>query len=154
MTELLDRVMRYLKSMKLSYEVKPVNGEVLRIVVPYSVPNESLKFDVNIDVSGYFVRFWVLVMLAHQMPTKNKREELYHQLLIANGHLAEVKYFITPKKDVGIVGHEGVKVLTIDNFREEFRAIPYGIIYFLTVIAKKLNLTLKLPTKEELSIYS
>lgn len=154
MPEILDRVMTYLKSMNLSYEVKSVKGEIHRVVVPYSVPDPSLKFDVVIDVSGQFVRFWVLVMLADRVKNKKRREELYTELLLANGQLAEVKYFITDKGDVGVVGHEGIEVLTVDNFREEFRAIPFGIVYFLTVIAKKLNLSLTLPTKDELSIYS
>ncbi|MFX1318832.1 MAG: hypothetical protein ACFE9D_04355 [Promethearchaeota archaeon] len=154
MAEILDRVMTYLKSMNLSYEVKPVKGEIHRIVVPYTVPDQSLQFNVIIDISGQFVRFWVLIMLADRVKTRKKQEELYTELLLANGQLAEVKYFLTDKGDVGVVGHEGIEVLTVENFREEFRAIPYGIVYFLTVIAKKLNLSLKLPTKDELSIYS
>lgn len=154
MAEILDRVMTYLKSMNLSYEVIPVKGEIHRITVPYSVPKDSLKFNVIIDVSGQFLRFWVLIMLAERISSEKKRTELYRELLKANGQLAEVKYFITEKGDVGVVGHEGVKVLTVDGFREEFRAIPYGITYFLTVIAKKLNLRLKLPTTDELSFYS
>ncbi len=154
MAEILDQVIMHLKSMNLSYEIKPINGEIQRIRVPFSVPEESLNFDVIIDVSGQFVRFWVLIMLAEKVSDKKKQEKLYYELLVANGHLAEVKYFITKKGDIGIVGHEGIKVLTVDSFREEFRAIPYGITYFLTVIAKKLNLTLKLPTRDELSIYT
>jgi hypothetical protein len=154
MADILDRVMQYLKSLNLTYEVRPVKGKIPRIIVPYSVPDESLKFEVVIDVSGEFVRFWVLIMLADKVQDKQKRQELYHELLIANGRLAEVKYFITEKGDVGVVGHEGIQVLTVDSFREEFRAIPHGIIHFLTVIAKKVNLTLTLPTKDELSIYT
>jgi hypothetical protein len=154
MEEILDQVMTYLKSMNLTYEIKPVDGEIHRILVPYSIEEKSLRFNVVIDVSGQFLRFWVIVMLADKVPSKEKREELHHELLIANGQLAEVKYFLSEKGDVGVVGHEGVKALTVDSFREEFRAIPYGIIYFLNVIAKKLNLSLTLPTKDELSIYS
>ncbi|MFX1564511.1 MAG: hypothetical protein ACFFCH_00810 [Promethearchaeota archaeon] len=154
MEEILDRVITYLKTMNLTYEIKPVEGEVHRIVVPYAAPEKKLKFNVIIDVSGQFVRFWVLIMLADRVPNEKKREELYQALLLANGELAEVKYFLTKKGDVGIVGHEGVKVLTVDSFREEFRAIPFGIIYFLTVITKKLNLTLTLPTEAELAFYS
>ena len=154
MENALDQAMTFLKSMNLTYEVKSVKGEIHRLLVPYSVPDRSLKFNVMIDVSGQFLRFWVLVMLADKVPSKEKREELYKALLVANGQLAEVKYFINDKGDVGVVGHEGVKVLTIDGFRDEFRAIPFGIIHFLTVIAKKLNLSLTLPTKDELSIYS
>lgn len=154
MEDVLDQVMNFLKSMNLTYEVKSVKGEIHRILVPYSVPDQSLKFNVIIDVSGQFLRFWVLVMVADRVPSKKKRAALYKELLVANGQLAEVKYFITEKGDVGVVGHEGLKVLTIDGFRQEFRAIPFGIIHFLSVIAKKLNLSLTLPTKDELSIYS
>ena len=154
MEEVLDKVITYLKSMSLTYEIKPVEGEIHRIIVPYSIEEKSLSFNVVIDVSGQFVRFWVIVMLADKVPSKKKREKLHHELLLANGQLAEVKYFLSEKGDVGIVGHEGVKVLTVDSFREEFRAIPFGIIYFLNVIAKKLNLSLTLPSKDELSIYS
>ena len=88
------------------------------------------------------------------MQSKKRREELYQELLLANGKLAEIKYFATDKGDVGIVGHEGVEVLTIDGFRDEFRALPYGIIHFLTVIAKKLKLSFKFPDSGDLSIYS
>jgi hypothetical protein len=154
MEEILDKVMTYLKSLNLTYEIKPVDGDIHRIIVPYSIEEKSLRFNVVIDVSSQFVRFWVIVMLADKVPSKEKREELHHELLIANGQLAEVKYFLSKKGDIGVVGHEGVKVLTVDSFREEFQAIPYGIIYFLNVIAKKLNLSLTLPTKDELSIYS
>jgi hypothetical protein len=153
MSEILDTVTTYLKSMHLSYEIKPVKGEIDRIVVPYEVPEQKLQFDVVIDVSGNFVRFWTLVMLHDKIRSKKKREELFLELLQANGHLAEIKYFITERGDVGLVGHEGINVLTIDGFRDEFRAIPYGIVYFTTVIAKKMNLSLSLPSTEELSFY-
>lgn len=154
MEDILDQVTTFLKTMNLTYEIKPIEGQVHRIVVPYTAQDKKLTFNVFIDVSGQFLRFWVLVMPADRVSDEKKREELYQALLVANGKLAEVKYFLTKTGNVGIVGHEGVKVLTVDSFREEFRAIPYGIIYFLTVIAKKLNLTLTIPTKEELSFYS
>ncbi|MFX1491585.1 MAG: hypothetical protein ACFFBU_04945 [Promethearchaeota archaeon] len=154
MSEILDVVTTYLKSMKLSYEVKPVEGKIQRIIVPYSVPEQKLKYDVIIDVSKHFIRFWTLVMRHDLIRSKKKQVELYRKLLEANGQLAEVKYFITEKGDVGIVGHEGVKVLNIDGFREEFGAIPYGVVYFITTIAKNLNLSLKAPSYDDLSIYS
>ncbi len=153
-SETLDQVINYLKTMHLTYEIKPVKGEIHRIRVPYTIPDKSLQFDVVIEVSGNFLRFWVIVMLSDKIKRKKKRENLYRELLEANGQLAEVKYFITERGDVGVVGHEGVSCLTIDTFREEFQAIPYGIVYFITVIAKKLNLSLTLPTKDELSFYS
>jgi hypothetical protein len=154
MEEILDRVITYLKSMNLTYEIKPVEGQIHRVIVPYSVSEPKLKFNVIIDVSGQFVRFWVLIMPADRVSDKKKLQDLYQSLLIANGKLAEVKYFITKKGDVGLVGHEGLKVLNVDSFRDEFQAIPFGIIYFLTTIAKNLNLVLTLPTEEELSFYS
>ncbi|MFW9832287.1 MAG: hypothetical protein ACFFD8_10990 [Candidatus Thorarchaeota archaeon] len=154
MSEILEQVTSYLKAMHLSYEIKPVDGKIHRIRVPYTIPEKKLQFEVVIDVSGQFLRFWVLVLLHNRIRNIKQRERLYHELLLANGQLAEVKYFITEKGDIGVLGHEGVKILNIDSFREEFRAIPYGIIYFVTTIAKKLKLSLKLPTKDELSIYS
>ncbi len=154
MSEILDRITNYLKSMQLSYEIKPVDGFIQRILVPYSLPEENLRFDVVIDVSGQFLRFWVLIMLHDKITNNKKRETLYRELLKANGHLAEVKYFVTEKGDVGIVGHEGIEALTIDSFREEFGAIPYGINYFLTVIAKKMKLSIRLPSPGEFSFYT
>lgn len=154
MSEILEQVTGYLKSMQLSYEIKPVEGEIHRIIVPYSMSDEKLQFNVVIDISGQFLRFWVLVMLHDKVRSENQREALYRELLEANGQLAEVKYFVTEKGDVGVVGHESVNVLTIDSFREEFRAIPSGILYFLSVIAKKLKLPLKLPSDDVLSMYS
>lgn len=154
MSKILDRVTTYLKSMQLAYEVKPVKGKVQRIMVPYTAPDESLEFNVIIDVSKQFLRFWVIIMPHEVVRGKKQREDLYRELLLANGKLAEIKYFVTDKGDVGIIGHEGVNVLTIDGFREEFRALPYGIIHFLTVIASKLKLSFKIPGPGDLSIYS
>jgi hypothetical protein len=154
MSEILDTVTSYLKSMQLSYEIKPIEGNIQRIVVPYTVPEVKVKFDVVIDVSKHFVRFWTLVLRHDLIRSKNKQVKLYRKLLEANGKLAEVKYFITEKGDIGIVGHEGVKILTIDGFRDEFGAIPYGIVYFVTTIAKKLKLSLEPPSHNDLSIYS
>ena len=154
MSKVLDQVITYLKSMQLTYEVRPVKGKIDRIMVPYTVSNENLVFNVFIDVSKQFLRFWVLIMPHEVVQSKKRREDLYRELLLANGKLAEIKYFITEKGDVGIVGHEGEKVLTIDGFREEFRALPYGIIQFLTVIAKKLGLRFKFPDSGDHSIYS
>lgn len=154
MSEILNRITNYLKSMQLSYEIKPVDGVIQRILVPYSLPERNLRFDVFIDVSGQFLRFWVLLMLHNKITNNKKRETLYRELLQANAHLAEVKYFVTEKGDVGIVGHEGIGALTIDSFREEFGAIPYGINYFITVIAKKLRLSFKTPSSDALSFYT
>jgi hypothetical protein len=154
MSEILETITTYLKSMQLSYRIKPVNGKIDRIAVPYEIPEQKLQFNVIIDVSGKFLRFWTLVLRRDKIPTKKKREDLFRELLHANGQLAEIKYFITEEGDVGIVGHEGVEVLTIDGFREEFRAIPYGIVYFVTVIAKKLRLSFTLPSSNDLSIYT
>jgi hypothetical protein len=154
MSKTLDRVITFLKSMQLTYEIKPVKGKIERIMVPYNVPDESLEFNVIIDVSKQFLRFWVIIMPHEVVQSKKRREALYLELLLANGKLAEIKYFVTEKGNVGIVGHEGVDVLTIDGFREEFRALPYGIIHFLTVIAKKLKLSFKFPHSGDLSIYS
>lgn len=154
MSEILDRVITYLKSLQLTYEIRPVEGKIDRIMVPYSVPDESLEFNVFIDVYKQFLRFWVLIMPHEVVKSKKRREDLYRELLLANGKLAEIKFFVTEKGDVGIVGHEGVEVLTINGFREEFRALPYGIIHFLSVIAKKLGLRFKFPDSGDLSIYS
>lgn len=154
MSKVLDQVIAYLKSMQLTYEIKPVKGKLDRIMVPYTISDEGLEFNVIIDVSKQFLRFWVLIMPHEVVKSKKRREELYRELLLANGKLAEIKYFTTDKGDVGIVGHEGVAVLTIDGFREEFRALPYGIIHFITVIAPKLGLRFKFPQKGDTSIYS
>ncbi|MDO8056452.1 MAG: hypothetical protein Q6361_06290 [Candidatus Hermodarchaeota archaeon] len=154
MSKILDRVITYLKSMQLTYEIRPVEGKFDRIMVPYTISDEDLEFNVFIDVSKQFLRFWVLIMPHEVVQSKKRREDLYRELLLANGKLAEIKYFVTEKGDVGIVGHEGVKVLTINGFREEFRALPYGIIHFLTVIAKKLGLHFKFPDSGDHSIYS
>lgn len=154
MSKVLDQVVTYLKSMQLTYEIRPVKGKIDRIMVPYSVSDENLEFNVFIDVSKQFLRFWVLIMPHEVVQSKKRRENLYRELLLANGKLAEIKYFVTEKGDVGIVGHEAVKVLTINGFREEFRALPYGIIHFLTVIAEKLRLRFKFPHSGDPSIYS
>ena len=150
----MEKITTYLKSMQLAYEVQPVNGKITRIIVPYSVPENDLRFNVIIDYSAQFVRFWTMILPHGKIRSKKKREALYQELLRANGDLAEVNYFLTEQGDIGVIGHEGVDVLTIDGFREEFRAIPQGIIYFLTVIAKKLKLTTDFLDKKELPFYT
>jgi hypothetical protein len=139
--------------MQLTYEIIPVKGKVARIIVPYSVPEHKLHFKVVIDVTGRFLRFWVLILPHKKVRSKKKRVLLYHELLKANYALAEIKYFINEHGDVGVVGHEGVEVVTYEGFRDEFRAIPQGIIHFLTVIAKKLNLSITLPISDDPSFY-
>lgn len=154
MTDVLKKVTEYLKSMQLTFEVRVAKGKITQIVVPYSLTDPDLQFKVSIDVSGPFLRFWVLILSQDMVRSKKKQEALYRELLIANGSLAEVKYFLNKKGDIGIVGHEGVDSLNIEGFRDEFHAIPYGIIYFLTTIAKKLKLPMTIPSLDAVSIYT
>ncbi len=150
----MEKIQTYLKSLGLSYEVQVKKGEVVRLMVPYTISDKNLYFNVIIDSTARFVRFWVLLMQHTAIKGKKKQEAVYRALLEANGHLSEIKYFVTEHGDVGIVGHEEVNVLTINGFKDEFEAIPAGIIYFLNVIAPKLGLPLTLPDKSALSIYT
>ena len=59
---------------------------------------------------------------------------------MANGNLAEVKFILTGDGDVGVVGHEGLEVLTFDGFKSEYNAIPFAIGYFIENIAPKFKL--------------
>ena len=65
---------------------------------------------------------------------------LTKEVLIANGNLAEVKFILTGNGDVGVVGHEGLEVLTYDGFKSEYNAIPFAVGYFIENIAPKLGL--------------
>lgn len=153
MSDILETVKTYLKSMQLVFEIIPVEGKVARIIVPYSVPEHKLHFKVVIDVTGRFLRFWVLILRHKKVRSKKKRVALHHELLKANYNLAEIKYFLNEYGDVGVVGHEGVDVITYEGFRDEFRAIPQGIIHFLRVIAKKLNISITSPISDDPSYY-
>jgi hypothetical protein len=152
--EVMEKIQTYLKALGLSHEVQVQKGKVVRVMVPYTISDKDLNFNVIIDSTARFVRFWVLLMQHTVIKGKKKQEALYHALLEANGQLSEIKYFVTEQGDVGIVGHEELAVLTIDGFKAEFEAIPAGILYFLNVIASKLGLPLKLPDPSDLSIYT
>ncbi|MFX1561880.1 MAG: hypothetical protein ACFFDP_01045 [Promethearchaeota archaeon] len=154
MSAIIEKVKRFLDSMRLTYEIQPVEGKITRIVVPYRHSEADLEYYVVIDSSEKWVRFWTLILSHEKLKDAKTQEALYQALLVANGELAEVKYFITEKGDVGILGHEGVEALTIDGFREEFYAIPFGITHFLTNIAKRLKIAVTVPSKERLSIYA
>jgi hypothetical protein len=154
MSSVIEKVKRYLESMRLTYEIQPVEGKITRIVVPYKLSEAGLEYYVVIDSSEKWVRFWTLILSHEKIKDAKTQEALYQALLIANGDLAEVKYFITEKGDVGIVGHEGVEALTIDGFRQEFSAIPFGITYFLANIAKQLKIPVVVPSKDQLPIYA
>lgn len=154
MPPVIEKIKRYLDSMRLTYEIQPVEGKITRIIVPYELSEADLEYYVVIDSSEKWVRFWTLILSHEKVKDAKMQEALYQALLVANGELAEVKFFITEKGDVGIVGHEGVDVLSIDGFREEFYAISFGITYFLTNIVKQLKIPVAVPSKNQLSIYT
>jgi len=150
----LEKVKRYLNSMRLTYDVYCPQGEVARLVVPYAFTEQNLEYNVIVEQSKDWIKFWA-PLLSHDRITDEKMQEaLYRELLVANGALAEVKYFLTEQGDIGVVGHEGVCSLSVDDFRQEFLAIPFGIQYFLEKISNKLGLRASPPSKETPSIYT
>jgi len=150
----LEKVKRYLNSMRLTYDVYCPKGEVARLVVPYNFTEQNLEYNVIIEQSKDWIKFWAPLLSHDNIADEKVREALYRELLVANGALAEVKYYLTEQGDIGIIGHEGVRSLSVDGFRQEFLAIPHGIEYFLAKIAGKLNLHVSPPSKETLSIYT
>ncbi len=148
----MEKIKGYLEAMRLTYEVRPEGGKVNRLFVPFA-DSEDNRFSVIIDQSAKWVRFWTLILSHEKIGGPEKQLEVYRALLKANADLAEVKFFLTPKGDVGVVGHEGVKVLTVDGFRQEFNAVSFGIHYFITKIAPKFNLQISEIPKDQLSIY-
>ncbi len=153
MSTVMEKVKGYLEAMRLTYEVRPEGGKIDRFYVNFVDPKDN-KFSVVIDQVANWLRFWALVLSHKKIGGSEKQIALNTTLLKANGDLAEVKYFITPKGDVGIVGHEGLKALTVDGFRQEFDAVSFGIYYFVTKIAPKHNLRIAEIPKDQLSIYS
>lgn len=150
----LEKVKRYLNSMRLTYDVYCPQGEITRLVVPYQFTDQNLEYNVIIEQSQDWIKFWA-PLLSHDKITDEKLQEvLYRELLVANGALAEVKYYLTEQGDIGVIGHEGVRSLSVDGFRQELLAIPSGIEYFLTKIASKLNLRVSPPSKETLPMYT
>jgi len=130
----MEKIEDYLKQMNLVFKVIPSEE---RIIVPYKIGGRV--FFVSITASDRWVRFYSIIVSKDQLGNVNVAD-LHRELLVANGQLSEVKYFITEQGDVGVVGHEGVDVLTIDGFRQEYEAIPFGVNYFLKEIAPKLNM--------------
>lgn len=152
MPNVMEKIKGYLEAMRLTYEVRPEGGKVNRLFVPYA-DSEDNRFSVVIDQSTKWIRFWTIVLPHEKISDPEKQIKVYQALLKANADLAEVKFFLTPKGDVGIVGHEGVKVLTVDGFRQEFKAVSFGVHYFITKIAPKFNLKISEIPKDQLSIY-
>jgi hypothetical protein len=152
MPKVMEKIKGYLEAMRLTYEVRPKGGKVNRLFVPF-VDSDDNRFTVVIDKSSKWIRFWTIIFPHEKIRGQDKHLKLYKALLLANADLAEVKYFITPQGDVGIVGHEGVKALTVDGFRQEFNAVAFGINYFITAIAPKFNLRISEIPKDQLSIY-
>jgi hypothetical protein len=134
MSATMEKLEQFLKSMGLKYRVFSAED---RIVLPYNI--NSRQFLVVIDRSDRWIRMSTRILSADQAKTANQLA-LQRELLVANGNLAEVKYFMTEEGDVGVVGHEGTDALTIDGFREEYEALPFAIQYFLDKIAPKLNI--------------
>ena len=153
MPNVMEKIKGYLEAMRLTYEVRPEGGKVNRLFVPF-VDSEDNRFSVVIDQSTKWVRFWTIIFPHEKISGQEKQLGLYKSLLQANADLAEVKYFITPKGDIGIVGHEGLKSLTVDGFRQEFNAVAFGINYFISKIAPKFNLQISEIPRDQLSIYS
>jgi hypothetical protein len=154
MPKQLEKVKRYLNSMRLTYDVYSAQGEITRLVVPYQLTVQNLEYNVIIEESRNWIKFWAPLLSHEKIPDEKTREALYKELLVANGALVDVKYYITEGGDVGVIGHEGVVSLTVDGFRQELLALPFGIEHFLTNIASKLNLRISPPSKDTLSIYT
>lgn len=152
MPNVMEKIKGYLEAMRLTYEVRPEGGKVNRLYVPYA-DSEDNRFSVVIDQSAQWVRFWTIILPHEKISGPEKQIEVYQALLKANADLVEVKFFLTKNGDIGIVGHEGVKSLTVDGFRQEFNAVSFGMSYFITKIAPKFNLRISEIPKDQLSIY-
>jgi len=134
MTVTMEKIEGYLKQMGLTYRVI---SEENRIVLPYNI--RERRFYVVIGQSDKWVRFHTIIASRDKMG-KVDLGALARELLIANGNLAEVKYFMTEDGNVGVVGHEGVDTLSLEGFKQEYNALPYGIGHFIDQIAPKLKI--------------
>ncbi|MFX1562242.1 MAG: hypothetical protein ACFFDP_02925, partial [Promethearchaeota archaeon] len=65
MPPVIEKIKHYLDSMRLTYEIQPVEGKITRIVVPYEFSEVDLEYYVVIDSSEKWVRFWTLI-LSHE----------------------------------------------------------------------------------------
>ena len=130
----MEKIEGFLKEMNLVYSVVPAKDQ---IVLPYTIKDK--RFYVVIDRSDKWVRFHTIILEYNQIDKIDKLP-LHKMLLEANGNLAEVKYYMTEKGDVGVIGHEGVDVLTLEAFQQEYKAIPFAISYFIEQIASKLKI--------------
>ncbi len=130
----IETIEEYLKKMNLIYRVVPQED---RIILPYKIHDK--RFYLLIDRTDKWVRFHSRFLESEQVGSVDKLA-LYKALLEANGNLAEVKYYITEKGDIGVVGHESVQSLTFEGFESEYKALPFAISFFIENIASKLNL--------------
>jgi hypothetical protein len=129
-----DKIESFLEQMKLKFRRVPSED---RFILPYLIKERT--FYVVIDRSDRWVRFHTRIISQEQLGGVDLLA-LTKELLIANGNLAEVKFILTGNGDVGVVGHEGLEVLTFDGFKQEYNAIPFAIGYFIENIAPKLGL--------------
>ena len=127
----IDKIEDFLKRLNLTYRAIPSED---RIILPYMI--EDRRFFVVIDRSDKWVRFHTRIVEPEALKKVDK-VLLYQTLLEANGNLAEVKYFITDKGAIGVVGHEGIEALTYEGFEQEYSAIPFAITFFIENIASK-----------------
>jgi len=130
----MDKIEGFLKQMELTYRVVP---EEDRILLPYQIKDR--RFMLVIDRGDKWIRFFIIIVDPANLKSVNKLD-LYTALLEANGQLAEVKYFMTDERAVGVIGHEGIQSLTFEGFQEEYNALPFAVSYFLENIAPKLGI--------------
>ena len=103
---------------------------------------EGRKFLVQTSITKEWINVKGLVCLGSKIPPE-KREPLYHALLVANFHLNEVCFSSDPENgNIFVECDQHIEAVTFENFRKEFQSLPAGFTYFVKEIVPKLGIGL------------
>ncbi|MHA2224877.1 MAG: hypothetical protein ACXAC8_06720 [Candidatus Hodarchaeales archaeon] len=127
----LVKVKRWLDQMNMKYKVK--NSNVLLL---YNV--NGIRFAVIVTSLENWIRIAALIIRAEEIP-KEKKGEIFADLLRTNWELNEVTYSIDPK---GAIFSENVVLVdsNFENFKSEFSAVVFGVTHFVRNIGPKYGL--------------
>lgn len=140
---IFKKLKEWFKFLELPVKEVPVSNGTLFIC---NFSYEGRQFLVQTSVKDDWINIKGLVCLGSNIPPE-KREALYHALLIANFRLNEVCFSSDPKNgNIFVECDQHVDSATFENFRMEFQSLPAGFTYFVKEITPKLGIDLPEPS--------
>ncbi|MFX0211502.1 MAG: hypothetical protein ACFFDT_36325 [Candidatus Hodarchaeota archaeon] len=138
MPDVIDKVMNWLQQMGIPSNVITRVSDQPRLVFNYEIKGHPQIFQLQIVASNEWINAKALVAQIGSLHTE-ERAELFENVLIANWELNEVTYSVDPDQRNLWCETDMPADSTFDNFKVEFTSIPFGIEYFVTKIAPKIN---------------